>query len=396
MTNTIVGKLTVFVGVLVGVNTAMLIGAAYVTTSSILSDQVRDRLEAIAGDRQEILLQALQQQQERASRLAGRAPIRALFARYAGGTMTASQFAEEAGGFLSNVQVHAAGLLALWAEDAPGRIIAASDPDGVVADLARAERTSAEPSTGGGLVVPPRRVLGTYAAVFAGVVRDDDGRVLGTLLLAADLGLVMAFLADTHGLGDHGEVMVGWKSGDRIHLPLPPRGKPELAEVPAREFPSLDAAATGHYGFIPATDYRDRDVLVAYKPLGIGYPDWGLLAKVDKEEAYEPVARLRWLLLVLGGGLLALGLGASNAIARRFARPIKRLARTSDAVAAGDLTVRSEVTSSDEIGRLSLAFNRMTEELGRSYGDLERRIAERTHALESVRDLLDAFFRIFT
>ncbi len=108
------------------------------------------------------------------------------------------------------------------------------------------------------------------------------------------------------------------------------------------------------------------------------------------------MARLRRLLLALGGGLLVLGLGASNAIARRFARPIKRLARTTAAVAAGDLTVRSEVESADEIGGLSLAFNRMTEELERSYADLERRIAERTHALEAARDLLDAFFRIST
>src|ERR1700722_9816066 len=131
MTNSIVGKLTVFVGVLVGLNTAMLIGAAYVTTSSILSDQVRDRLEAIADDRQEILLHALQQQQERASKLADRAAIRSLFARYTGGTMPADRFAEEAGGFLSNVHSHAAGLLAVWVEDAPGRVIAASDPDRV-------------------------------------------------------------------------------------------------------------------------------------------------------------------------------------------------------------------------------------------------------------------------
>ena len=38
----------------------------------------------------------------------------------------------------------------------------------------------------------------------------------------------------------------------------------------------------------------------------------------------------------------------------------------------------------------------MTEELARSYADLERRISERTRALEAVRDLLDAFFRIST
>ena len=126
-----------------------------------------------------------------------------------------------------------------------------------------------------------------------------------------------------------------------------------------------------------------------------GLPGWGLIAKIDTAEAYGPVGRLRSLLLALGGAALALGLGASNAIARRFARPIRRLARTSAAVAAGDLSVRSEVTS-DEIGGLSTAFNRMTEELARSYATLEARISERTRDLEAVRDLLDAFFRIST
>ena len=45
---------------------------------------------------------------------------------------------------------------------------------------------------------------------------------------------------------------------------------------------------------------------------------------------------------------------------------------------------------------MSTAFNRMTEDLARSYGTLERRISERTRDLEAVRDLLDAFFRIST
>ncbi len=54
------------------------------------------------------------------------------------------------------------------------------------------------------------------------------------------------------------------------------------------------------------------------------------------------------------------------------------------------------MTSTDEIGALSKAFNRMTEDLSRSYASLERRISDRTRELVAVRDLLDAFFRIFT
>ncbi len=395
MPRSIVGKLTLFVAVLVGLNTSLLIGAAYLTTSAILRAQVRNQLEAIAGDRQEILFAALRQQNERTVELAARPRLRAFLAESAGGTTPAAS-ADHAAVFLGNVPAHAADVRALWVEDGHGRILAASGPEPVVAELSHADRLAIDGSAGGGLVVPPTRVAGTYAAVFAGMVRDDSGRELGTVLLAADLGVVMTFLGDSRGLGDHGEVMIGRRSGNRVHLTMPPRWNAALQDVSESDFPSLAAATSGKYGFSPAVDYRGRDVLVAYRPVGIAYPAWGLLAKVDTEDAYEPVARLRRLLLALGGGVLVLGLVASNAIARRFAAPIKRLARTSAAVAAGNLAVRSEVRSTDEIGGLSLAFNRMTEELQRSYAHLERRIAERTRALESARDLLDAFFRIST
>ena len=58
--------------------------------------------------------------------------------------------------------------------------------------------------------------------------------------------------------------------------------------------------------------------MAAYRPVGLRFSGWGLVAKIDSAEAYRPVDRLRWLLLGLGGAALALGLGASNAIARRF------------------------------------------------------------------------------
>jgi two-component system NtrC family sensor kinase len=392
----IIWKLTLFVGVLVVINTALLIGAAYITTSAILVDEVQDRLTTVAGDRQEILLLELNQQVERAVGFANRSRIRPLLVERARGTLPAQEFRKEAETFLSIVRANITSLLAIWVEDDAGRIIASSGLEGKLADLPRAERIGLESRAAGGLVVPPSRLDGTYGAAFAGVVRGDADRVAGTVMLVVDLGKVMTFLSDPHGLEETGEVLIGWKKGDRIHLPLPPREGSRLTEVSAEEFPSLDAAIAGEFKFRRTTDYRNRDVLVAYRPLGAAFPGWGLIAKIDSDEAYAPVTRLRWLLLALGGGLLLLGLGASNAIARGFARPIRHLARTSSAVAAGDLNARSRVDSSDELGELSLAFNRMTDELARSHATLEGRISERTRALEALRDLLDAFFRIST
>jgi PAS domain S-box-containing protein len=385
--------LTLFVGILVVVNTGLLIGAAYVTTSAILRDQIHDRLTTVAGDRQDMLVHELKEQQERATGLASWGRIRSFLDRGGGGGAE-DRRPSEADPILSVVRANTTGVLAIWVEDDVGRIVASSGPADRVAALSRAGRSPSGPE--GGLVVPPWRIGETYGAVFAGPVRTGDGRVLGSVLLAADLGPTIASLIDVHGLGATGEVLVGRRSGDRIRLPVSPRLGPPVAEVSAAEFPSLAAATVGQFGFTRTTDYRGRDVLVAYRPLGQGYDDWGLIAKIDSVEAYEPVDRLRRLLLALGGGLLVLGLGASNAIARRVARPIRRLARTATAVAAGDLTVRCEVNSTDEIGGLSRAFNRMTEELARSYSDLECRISERTRDLEALRDLLDAFFRIST
>ena len=66
-----------------------------------------------------------------------------------------------------------------------------------------------------------------------------------------------------------------------------------MSEVAASEFPALSAAIAGQFGFMRTIDYRGQDVLVAYRPVGSGFPGWGLIAKIDSAEAYGPVDRLR-------------------------------------------------------------------------------------------------------
>jgi len=54
-------------------------------------------------------------------------------------------------------------------------------------------------------------------------------------------------------------------------------------------------------------------------------------------------------------------------VARRITRPLENLVQTAEAVTAGDLERRSTVTEPNELGRLALAFNQMTEHLLRLY-----------------------------
>src|SRR5262249_61241602 len=162
-------------------------------------------------------------------------------------------------------------------------------------------------------------------------------------------------LADTTGLGQSGEVMVGTRLGEKVRYLLPPLHDPESTEVPLATMPAMAHAIRGHEGFMHTVDYRGVEVLAAYRP--VGSQGWGIVAKIDVAEAYAPVKRLRLALLALEMAILLVDLVALSVLARRFTRPIIALAETAAAVAAGNLEARVTVTSSDEIGRLGTTFN---------------------------------------
>lgn len=92
-------------------------------------------------------------------------------------------------------------------------------------------------------------------------------------------------------------------------------------------------------------------------------------------------------LLGLTGGVTVLALIASTALATLFTRPLARLAAAARAVGRGDLTQRVAATSSDEVGRLSGAFNAMTQDLARSRQEIEefnREILRRSQELSTL------------
>ena len=67
--------------------------------------------------------------------------------------------------------------------------------------------------------------------------------------------------------------------------------------------------------------------------------------------------------MLVGGAGIFVAVLASLWFAARVTRPVVSLADAARRVAAGDLSAKVEVESSDELGELAAAFNRMTEEL---------------------------------
>jgi putative nucleotidyltransferase with HDIG domain len=71
-------------------------------------------------------------------------------------------------------------------------------------------------------------------------------------------------------------------------------------------------------------------------------------------------------MLLFGAGMAAV-LGIGLYLTHQLTKPILRLVRTARIVASGDLTVRSGVKSSDEIGILATSFDEMTDKLQRQH-----------------------------
>ena len=69
-------------------------------------------------------------------------------------------------------------------------------------------------------------------------------------------------------------------------------------------------------------------------------------------------------------------------LARRLVRPIKRLQVAAEAIGAGAYDERIELHRRDELGALAAAFNQMADRVQELIGGLERKVAERTKALE--------------
>jgi two-component system nitrate/nitrite sensor histidine kinase NarX len=80
-------------------------------------------------------------------------------------------------------------------------------------------------------------------------------------------------------------------------------------------------------------------------------------------------------------------------VLRRVVRPLGDLLACADRVRRGDFSGRTTFTGNDELGRLGEAVNLMSEGLSALYGDLERRVRDKTQDLARTNHSLELLYR---
>jgi class 3 adenylate cyclase len=152
------------------------------------------------------------------------------------------------------------------------------------------------------------------------------------------------------------------------------------------ETDAFHAAQGGQSGTVQGTGYLGDPELAAYAPVAIPNSDlrWSILATRDSEEAYARIEAFARTLVVTAAVMVFVLCVLAMLIAQRFVRPIRRLRAGAEEISAGHYDVSIPVTSHDEIGDLTAAFNEMSRNLEIKEGLLNEQREENDRLLLSL------------
>ncbi|MCF6149394.1 MAG: sensor histidine kinase [Candidatus Kuenenia sp.] len=211
---------------------------------------------------------------------------------------------------------------------------------------------------------------------------------IGAIINAYDMATLDEITTKRSGMGKSGEIFLIMRDHDDIVLLTSLKyasDTPLGRSIPMDSFDTelIRLALNEKRGAVIAPDYRGTDVVAAY--LHLPDMDWGLVTKIDKEEVFASIARIKIFTIILGSISALLAITISIIISKRVAKPIHKLVEGTRRIAKGDLAFRIETLTRDEIGQLVTAFNDMTFQLEQSkkklndYMDnLEEKVEDKT------------------
>ena len=216
---------------------------------------------------------------------------------------------------------------------------------------------------------------------FTAIPVVSEGEAIGVIIVGTSLDTLLPYLKTT-SLAD---VTIYQNDGQAVKSTF------TLAEQPSEVDALLDELSISpdlHEEILQGEDstigknvsVRERRYRLAYAPLRIGNDILGVFSVALPTNFIVragATSRNTYALIFTAAmaGVILLG----YIISQRITQPIARLVHTSQAVAEGDLNQRTGILRTDEIGKLAVTFDEMT-----------NRLAERTRALEETLGRMQA------
>ncbi|WP_050180236.1 methyl-accepting chemotaxis protein [Domibacillus robiginosus] len=192
---------------------------------------------------------------------------------------------------------------------------------------------------------------GSSVVTVSRAVYDDNDRFLGVIGVDVDLTVLTERVKQTD-LGYQGYPTVFSTAGMGIVHPTS-QGE-DLTKIPVIKSIIDDSSPSGSKYY--KLDGENRIIVFNNVP-GV---NWTVAAVYDRANLLGLSQSISKSLLWTGIVLLLLISAVMLFVISNIVKPLRRLERTASQIAEGDLTVQVPVSTQDEVGQLSAAFNKMT------------------------------------
>jgi PAS domain S-box-containing protein len=219
-----------------------------------------------------------------------------------------------------------------------------------------------------------------------------DKDVIGVAKVKIGLKRLDDILCNYAGLGDTGESVIAKRLEDEIIFLGPLRGLRNRDKIFSLSMASslakpMKLALEKTPGVTSARDYRGKEVFAAYRYIPLS--GWGLVVKVDKDEALKPVAELLKNIILIDCALFLFAILVITRIARFVSGPLKILREGTEEIAKGNLGYYVHIGTLDELGELAASFNKMAaslQEMTVTRDKLNREIVIHKSAEDALKD----------
>ena len=249
---------------------------------------------------------------------------------------------------------------------------------------------------------------------FSAPVYNRTGRIVGVLRVRFDATVLQKQLAveGTAGLADSSSLIV-----DENNIILAHSAQPELVSKSIIPLNQNNLIALKRKNVLPNLPVEELYVNLENLASGLAYADsqpnfsgefhtrendaegqtgesieqagtvrmktrtWQVVVVQSQEVLFAGVNTIVRGTLVIGVLSAFLGVFLAIVIAHFLANPVTKLTEAAGRFASGDLTANASITTDDEFGALSTAFNTMAGQLRGLIDSLEQRVADRTKAL---------------
>lgn len=222
-----------------------------------------------------------------------------------------------------------------------------------------------------GFFYNPEKVLCITGGI---AIRKLNGSLQGILLVDMTALDILSITNDYTGLGETGETVIAKKYSKVVYLTPTRFNKRRSFNIRIPENDSsyaMNKALHGKEGmFTGLIDYRKKEVIASTRY--IADPQWGILTKMDKEEAYSNIRSLRNFLVLFNIGIILLAFIGSYYAGRKLARPLEELIQSTNKLKEGDLRSRVKKYPNNELGILAGSFNDMADKLENKINELDR------------------------